>query len=221
MKTKVFISRNLTPDSVLHQLLGVQFVDRYLIEYKSIPFDFNKIKECLWLFFYSKKSIDFFVTQLNDDLEIRSFNVICIGKKTAEHFEIKTGLTVQFIVKDFHDDDVITKLIGQDKICFIQGKFSFERFQSSLPERQIEQCIVYDNTRFLDSIIPACDYYIFTSPRNTLSFFTHQILPPHAIILSIGSSTTNELQKHYKGKIHQSQSASEESLKQLLDSFIL
>ncbi len=223
MKTKVFISRSLASDSIFNSMSDVQFIDRYLIEYTSIPFDLQLVKSCQWLFFYSKKSIDYFISQLDDTIEIQAFKTICIGQKTAEYFETQTGVPVQHIIQYSmgKPSDSIQDIVGKDPICFVQGKHSFERFQSSLPTDQVMQCIVYDNTRFLDAPIPACSYYIFTSPRNTLAFFTHQQLPADAIVLSIGNSTTNELKKHYSGKIHQSQSSSEESLKQLLDSFIL
>ena len=89
----LFISRKLSQDSLFDSLVneGIEIYDESLIDFTAIPFTKPKTD---WIFFYSKKGIDFYFENLDFD---PSQSYAVLGSATASYFKIKTNHSVDFI----------------------------------------------------------------------------------------------------------------------------
>ena len=65
------------------------------------------------------------------------------------------------------------KLIGSGKVLFPGAAESLRHIQSALPAEQIIDLPVYTTTE-KKSAVPLCDVYVFSSPSNVRSLFSHQ-----------------------------------------------
>ena len=84
---KVFISRNLTDDSVFKKLLenaGFQVFGASLIEFSAVPI--HKIPKVDWVFFYSKNGVKYFFQGLRkSNIKIpENLKWATIGSETAK-----------------------------------------------------------------------------------------------------------------------------------------
>ena len=77
MDKSVFISRDLSVNSPFRSQLeakGFKVVDRSLLDFQGIPFEAFPTTD--WIFFYSRKAVDFFLKQLESfptDLKVAAF----------------------------------------------------------------------------------------------------------------------------------------------------
>jgi len=195
MEKSVFISRNLSPDSLFRiQLEAADFMvtGRSLLDFKAIPFtDFPSTD---WIFFYSRKAVEFFLTQIQNlptDLKIAAY-----GSGTAEALKIYK-VTPDFVGtgEGISTFAAFTKIAGhQPTVLFPQALHS-RRTVENLAGDQIKTfpLVVYDNVPRKNIEVSTATFLVFTSPLNVKAYFDHYKLAKNQKIIVIGKTTGAEL----------------------------
>lgn len=190
----VFISRNLSEDSVFYQLVcpKMHVIGRSLLTFK--PLYFHALPVSDWLFFYSKKGIQHCLSQLKNLSKLPSIGVM--GQASADFLRTHYSLKAQFIGKG---DPIATAehfapLVKGKKVLFVQAKNSKQSVQKLLQDSiDSEHLIVYDNQIKTDFELPVLDCLIFTSPLNVKAYFSKYKHHSTQKIISIGNVTTQAL----------------------------
>lgn len=122
----------------------------------------------------------------------------CLGSATEEEL-IERGHRANFVGKGQPKDVAVEfkNTIKNETVLFPIGSMSLRTVQQLFPPDQIKEVKVY-NTSLNTGLIPSSDFYLFTSPSNVESFFSHtkNTIPPHAKTVAIGSSTLKALSKN-------------------------
>lgn len=217
--TKIFISRKLEKNSPFLQKmvnLDVEITDRSLIQFNAIPF--GALAKTDWLFFYSKKGIQYFFENYSTKKKLTKIAVI--GQASASflfnNYNIKPDWIGSGIPKTTAIDfEPIAK--GQ-KVLFIQAKNSKQSIQKLLQNKiQGLSLVVYNNQAKTDFDLPLVDILVFTSPLNIKAYFNKYPYIATQKIICIGTSTASELKQY---AINNYYIAKEPSLSALADACI-
>jgi len=194
--TSVLITRILKPQdeqliqlvSKEYQLEGISFVS-----FEAIPFD--EIPEADWLFFYSKRGVQYFFKQPNDNEFLKKTKIAVMGKGTASELS-KIAMPVDFIGEGQPQEvaAAFLQIAKGQSILFIRALHSNNSVRKLLEnESNCNDLIVYKNTIQPHKLEKAYDVIIFTSPLNVEGFFSLNQLEKHTKVISIGPSTTQKL----------------------------
>jgi len=187
----IFISRDLSPDSVFKQLLaeqGINVIGTSLIEFK--PLSFGRFKEVDWIFFYSKNGVRYFFEGLEQVL-LPTIRFATMGIGTAKALQ-KYGYTAAFIGTGIPSStaSAFLQIAAQQRVLFPRAKTSQRSIQQALGvDLQMEEVIVYTNTPKSTFQLPVCAYVVFTSPLNVQAYFSKKKLEPGQRIVAIGNTT--------------------------------
>lgn len=194
----IFISRKLPKDSPFLEILtskGYTIIDESLLEFAPVPFSCPKDAD--WLFFYSKKGVEYFFETAPAFPERVKF--AALGEGTAQ-------LLAQYIEKvDFvgegHPETVAENFkhkTQNQKICFVQAKNSQQSVQKLLvPHAQTQNLVVYDNiisAQPLSQAAQNAQILVFTSPLNVEAFAQKAELQiSRYFCAAIGNTTAKKL----------------------------
>jgi uroporphyrinogen-III synthase len=194
-RKKIFISRDLEPDSCLHQLSPqFELISKSMLEFTYL--DIDNIYDTDWYFFYSKNGVKSFqsnATKFNFNFS-HKHKIAAIGESTAVLFSKLFKKEVDYIVKE-KDDSEFLNIIGQHTITFVQAKDSLKRFQNLVSEKSKNILITYEAYVNQQNPKIEADYYIFTSPKNVSAFFDFNSLSKGSTVIAIGNTTATALSK--------------------------
>ncbi len=194
-KKKLFISRNLDPDSPFHDLEdSLEIHDMSLLEFELVPID--ALPDCDWLFFYSQQGVrHFFVQQLNMDLS--SYKMAAFAPKTSKILQEYVDI-VHFTGngKSTLTAGALQMVALGERIAFVRAMTSVRSVQKVLPGSvKTLDLVVYDNRSKEDFSLPTCDYLVFTSPMNAKTYLNRYQVQPGQTIFAIGSSTSRAIEE--------------------------
>ena len=194
---KVFISRNLSPESAFAkrmQAAKIEVIAQSLIHFKAHSFDFPKDAD--WIFFYSKTGVQYFFMAYN--VLIIKASIGCIGKGTADYLRKQYGFAASFIGNGDPQATAATfqPLAKGKKVAFIRALDSKKSVQQILANQiEIIDCIAYENSPNPENInLSDASVLVFTSPMNAQTYFARNELTPNQKIVTIGVSTAAALE---------------------------
>lgn len=200
IKTKtliIFISRSVESTSPLRNLehLGHQLIDQSGVIITPVPL--TSFAETAWLFFYSQNGIKCFFDQLDEGQKSRisEKKIGVMGTASAALIKQLMNKDADFIASsdaqgDATNFEIITR--GQS-ILFVAAANSKKRFQKP-GDNLHHELIIYQNEIMHGAQLPQADIYIFTSPLNSESYLSSNILPKGAELVAIGPSTAKMLE---------------------------
>lgn len=209
----IFISRDLKKDSIFKALLTnkTQVIGVSLLEFSPVEFEALPVTD--WLFFYSKKGIDYCLSQLDDWSNLPPIGVI--GQASADFLLEKYALEVQFIGTGHPvtTAEQFLPLVKEKKVTFVQAQHSKQSVQKLIAQTiQINNLIVYDNHIKQHFELPTADILVFTSPLNVRAYFSKYSYQIHQKIISIGNVTTDALEQQGIQQIITAEKPSEQAL---------
>ena len=193
---KIFITRDLAPDSALHKMLsqkGHRIHAQSLIDFELVPF--NYFPPCEWIFFYSPRCVDFFF-EMADPRRYKGSKFAVMGGGTAR------ALLTHDIVPDFigngipaHTAEALAGEAQDTRILFPRAENSRRSIEKLLADDQVEviDIIVYSNTPKVDFTVPKCEVLVFTSPLNAEAYFMLYDLKKGQKVVAIGKTTAEYL----------------------------
>ncbi len=195
----VFISRKLSVDSVFRAVLeaeGFDVADESLVDFQAVPFD--SVPKTDWIFFYSKKSVEFFLkgfSQSTTQNPLFYVQIGTLGEGTAKTLE-QYGFTPHFIGSGNPDttaSQFISLAQGTTVLfpCALNSKHSIEKkIQNKI---KCLNLIVYINLPKPDCRMLSQHFLVFTSPLNVEAYFNKHQIQPHQKIVAIGETTAAAL----------------------------
>ncbi|MCB9032896.1 MAG: hydroxymethylbilane synthase [Chitinophagales bacterium] len=191
----IFISRDLDADSYLKQSLQDSIIGKSLIDFKAVDFSFNNTYD--WLFFCSKRAVDFFFTTV-DKNHMSTTKIAALGKATAFHLQQK-NINVDFI------GDSIGATSAEKFASITKGKVAFpmannssmsvQKALANFNHIQTENIIVYSNQPIQNIAQQHENILVFTSPMNAENYFSQFQLLENQQVIAIGKATSTALQQ--------------------------
>jgi uroporphyrinogen-III synthase len=194
MKTKLFVSANLSDDQSLVRFALEKKVD--LFAQSLIDFiDLNNTTTAVYsvVFFSSPRSFNYFISsnKLPDTVEIG-----VIGEGTKKH--LNDFSQIDFVGKNAGNPAQVAaefkNWLGDRTVLFPQAKKSHETISAVIPENQKIVLPVYE-TVARPVVIPPQDVYVFTSPSNVTSFLQLNTLPIGSKVIAWGETTRKACEK--------------------------
>lgn len=164
-----------------------------LINYTALPFE--EIPAVDWIFFYSKKGVQFFLDGLKMPLS-PTIQLASMGVGTADAL-IENGYQPIFIGTGEPDSTAkrFLKYAAIQKVLFPRAKASRQSIQTLLKQEiEVHDLVVYDNRPKTSFQIPKVSCLVFTSPLNVKTFFSAQLYDGE-LIIAIGPTTATALNK--------------------------
>ncbi len=193
----VFISRPLASRSVFRREMraaGLEVVGKSLIEFS--PVAFRRIPRSNWIFFYSKKAVEFFFRRLEElNRKVPAVRWATLGPGTAKVLK-KQGIKAEFIGSGSSLETAIgfVRLAKGQKVLFPRARQSRQSIQDILEaELTAIDLVVYNNQPRPGVQIPICDYLVFTSPMNAQTYFEDHDLQASQKVFAIGRTTAKAL----------------------------
>ncbi|MGH1336220.1 MAG: uroporphyrinogen-III synthase [Aureispira sp.] len=193
---RIFISRNVGTNSPFNALLK----DRAIIEAQSlISFEEAPIQQlpvCDWLFFYSKKGLDFGWPRLQALNPLPKIAVL--GKASAEHWKQKFGKVADFVGTGAPAPtaEAFLAIAKEQRVCFVQAQHSRQSIALLLGTQvRAATLVVYTNTPKAIIDIPPCDILVFTSPLNAQAYYQKYPIKRQQYIIAIGQTTAKALEQ--------------------------
>lgn len=194
-QSSIFISRDIEQDDYLKKYFKNNIIGKSLIDFNAVDFSFNY--NCDWLFFCSKRAVDFFFDNI-DISKCNSIKIAALGEATAFHLAQK-GIAVNFIGDSIGASSANKfATITKGKVAFPMANNSSLSVQKALANSshiQIENIIVYNNQPIKNIIAQEENILVFTSPMNATSYFNEYALQDHQCVIAIGKATSNVLQQ--------------------------
>lgn len=216
----VFISRKLSADGAFNTILkaeGFDVAGESLVDFQAVPFD--SIPKTDWIFFYSKKGVEFFMeglTKFETQNQLFYVNFGAIGEETAKTLE-KYGFTPHFIGSGNPDTTAsqFINLVQERTVlfpCALNSKHSIEkRIQDRI---KCLNLIVYINLPKTDCRMLSQHFLVFTSPLNVEAYFNKHAIQPHQKVVAIGETTAAALRRMGLNEIAISERPTERCLAQ-------
>lgn len=216
----VFISRKLSADSVFNTILkaeGFDVAGESLVDFRPVPF--SVVPKTDWIFFYSKKGVEFFMESFNkiatqNELFYVKFGTI--GEETAKSLS-KYGFTPHFIGSGNPETTAsqFINLVQEATVlfpCALNSKHSIEKkIQNRI---KCLNLIVYINLPKTDCRMLSQHFLVFTSPLNVEAYFNKHGIQPHQKIVAIGETTAAALRRMGLNEIAISERPTERCLAQ-------
>ncbi len=194
MKLVIFVSRSLDRKSAFRRRFAqeeVTILGESLIDFRPRPF--TVIPATDWIFFYSRRAVDFFFTQASQrGLTVgKETALAAIGPATAAalmHF----GYDAHF-VGDGNPESTARrfgKVAGGARVLFPRARNSNRSVQQMLTTMlEVHELIVYENEPRTDFRLPTePNYVVLTSGLNARAFF-HKYEAKGKVIFAIGRPT--------------------------------
>lgn len=209
----IFISRDLKEDSIFKELVTSkgQIIGCSLLEFS--PVAFKVLPTTDWLFFYSKKGIEYCLSQLEDWSDLPPIGVI--GSASADFLLTNYGLKAQFVGTG-HPEKTAQQFLALAKrkvVTFVQAQNSKQSVQQLIADEiMVRNLIVYQNRIKQHFELPIADILVFTSPLNVRAYFSKYPYQKHQKIISIGKVTTKALEQQGIQQIIMATMPSEQAL---------
>lgn len=169
MSRTLFISRYLNSDSYFHSLAEKYFLEiteLELLDFQAIEFESPNSE---YLFFYSRKAIDFFIKIA----DLKGYKVAVFGASTGEYLFRKTGRKADFTGETSGRETArqFRKLYANESVCFVIGKQSLRSVHGLFPAKSnwTELC-VYSQESKSHVQLKEFDMAVLTSPLNAEAF---------------------------------------------------
>lgn len=197
----VFISRNLTNQSDFKAILerkGWEVTGTSLIDFTPADFDF--VPKTDWIFFYSKKGIQFFLkdlTYLTTQIDLNLVRIGTIGEATANSLR-ENGITPHFIGSGNPDTTAsqFLNLAKGNSVLFPRALNSKQSIEKKLLHQiKCYTLVVYINLPKTDCRMLSQQLLVFTSPLNVEAYFNKYRVKPHQKIVAIGETTAAALKQ--------------------------
>ena len=191
----IFITRHLVecPIFVEHlQRQGYWVLGESLIEFTPSPFVLKSKPD--WLFFYSKKGVDYFFSQIQSNL-LNNIRFAAIGPATANAIKQK-GFSCVFIGDGNPSSTAenFLQVAANATVVFPQAAHSRRSIQELLQnDIQATSLVVYQNNKRKNILIPNTEVVVFTSPLNVEAFAANTALDKKYISVAIGKTTATHL----------------------------
>ena len=195
---QVFISRDLREESLFKTILereGFSVEGLSLIQF--FPLAFEAPQPVDWLFFYSKKGLQFFFEGLSKEEQHYFSNkaIATLGKSTRKA-AIQLGLEVAFSGDGNAQNtsvDFLKFAMGK-RVLFPRAAQSLKSVQAKLEEKvEVLDLIVYENVPKTNFSVKKADYLVFTSPMNARTYFKKRQYLPFQKVVAIGTTTEQAL----------------------------
>lgn len=194
----LFITRDLTPNSVFNQIredYNVAITDQSLIKIVQIPFTYTP--QTAWVFFSSKNAIKYFFAQ-DPKLPLHvKYGVVSKASETELMLHGKTaafvgaGTDLVKIAKDFRE------VLQNESVLFPQAMDSLQTIQKQLAfTNTLYNLYTYKTILKADFELPYTDIVIFTSPSNVVAYFAKYKLDSRQLIVAMGASTKYKLSEY-------------------------
>lgn len=209
----VFISRELKAYSPFREQLesaGYQVKGTSFLRFEAVPFTTYPTTD--WIFFYSRKAVTFFITQI--DKLPAGVRIAAYGSGTAAALKAE-GITVHFTGTGAGATTTpsFLKIAKTQSVLFPQARHS-RRTVEELSGNQIKSSplIVYDNQIKESVPIQQAKTLVFTSPLNATAYFQKYKLQDYQSIVVIGEATAAAVRKLGIQEMVIAEEASEEGL---------
>lgn len=195
MKTKLFVSANLSDDQSLVRFALEKKVDLFpqsLIDFIDLKNTTTAVYSVV--FFSSPRSFNYFISsnKLPDTVDIG-----VIGEGTKKYLNDYFS-QIDFVGKNAGNPAQVASdfkaWLGDRKVLFPQAKKSHETISAVIPENQKIVLPVYE-TVARPVVIPPQDVYVFTSPSNVISFLQLNTLPIGSKVIAWGETTRKACEK--------------------------
>ena len=203
MRPHIFISRPQTPDSPFTQLIGERavVVGRSLVAFEGVmP---PSIPKGDWLFFYSKKGLQYGLPYWLDRPQLPPIGVM--GKGSAQYLKTAFGLDANFIGKGTPAEiaQAFGTLAKGQRVVFVQAAHSRQSVQQQLTDHlEALSVVVYQNRLAPVDDLPFCQLLVFTSPMNVAAYFHNHSPHPEQQFISIGQTTAAALHAQGLTNVH-------------------
>lgn len=194
---KVFISRDLDEHSFLKRALknnGHTIHAQSLIEFSPLPL--GGMPSTDWIFFSSKKGVEYFFEQ-NPPLP-KNTQIAAIGNGTAKLVK-KYGYQLDFVGEGTCTMETARQFgaIAQEKsVLFPQAEQSLQTIQNTVGSHlKVHNLPIYRNQPRKDFSIDYCDILIFTSPVNAETYVQYYPIQANQKVVAIGKTTAKALEK--------------------------
>lgn len=167
-----------------------------MISFQQISFVAPEPEEYDWIFFTSKRSVDFFMSL---ELPEKTKKMAVIGKSTARALE-EWGFEAAFVGERSGDPDhvaefFIKKVKSNEKVLFPQSSISNRSIQRRLAEEQCLNLVVYETFTMPRKIAGLPKVLVFSSPSNVRGFLQMNQISPLQTIIAWGKTTAHFLKQ--------------------------
>ena len=215
MKPRVFISRELALNSIFLQKLraaSYEVLGESLVAFREVPFTLPL--ETDWVFFYSKKAVQFFLNNAQVVGYLKNRQKAVLGPGTAAALS-KRGYNADFVGTG--EPETTAEAFGQlatgKRVLFPRAAHSRRSVQQLLEGQMIAQdLVVYHNEPRTDFTLPVCEYLVFTSPLNVQAYMAKYAIAAGQKIVAIGGTTAAALRESGITEWRVADSPSEEDL---------
>jgi uroporphyrinogen-III synthase len=212
---QVFISRALASNSVFQKTLkakGIGVIGQSLIQFEALSFDFSE-SETEWIFFYSKKGIEFFFDKIKDSKKLPK--IATIGPGSADflyqNYQIKADFAGSSAPSETARD--FLKVARGATVTFVRAKNSVQSIQKLTDGNlHAKDLVVYQNAPKTELEVPRSDILVFTSPLNVQAYFSKYRWQKNQQIISIGQTTAQALSEHNIQGFRVAKTSNEKSL---------
>ena len=175
---------------------GINVFSESLLKFTPIPFVKPNTD---WIFFYSKKGVDFFF-QANAYDATQKYGVM--GASTGIHFTSKTQKTPDYIGNNNGSEIAIElgQILADRSITFIKAKNSISGVEKHLVSTDNRYGLAIYNNEVLseDTIesfgIPKCEIVVLTSPKNAEAWFKFR-QHTNESVFAIGETTARTIKQ--------------------------
>jgi uroporphyrinogen-III synthase len=195
MKTKLFVSANLSDDQLLVRFALEKKVD--LFAQSLIDFIDLKAKTTATyavVFFSSPRAFNYFISSNN---VLSDASIALIGEGTKKYLNDYFS-QIGFVGKNAGNPSKVAAdfkaWLGDRTVLFPQAKKSHETISSVIPQNQKIVLPVYE-TVARPVTVPPQDVYVFTSPSNVTSFLQLNEVPISSKIIAWGATTRKACEK--------------------------
>jgi uroporphyrinogen-III synthase len=190
----LFISRNRNEINVLIDFCAnhnIDLITHSFLTFEKVSFSIKESYEAI--FFGSPRAVKFFFSQQR---VAENCTIIgCIGEMTAESLRV-IGIEPTFIGQQAGNPGKVGRqfkeIVGSKRVLFPQAENSNRSVSSLFPADQLEEITCY-KTSTNSTLIPNCDYYIFTSPSNVEGFLKANNILSKAAVIAWGKTTEKYL----------------------------
>ena len=164
-----------------------------LIAYTALPFE--EIPAVDWIFFYSKKGVEYFLQGLSIPIS-PAIQLAAMGTGTANKL-IEKGYEPRFIGTGLPNEtaQLFLEYADSQKVLFPRAVRSMRSIQTILKQKiAVYDLEVYANRPKKSFHITPVSCLVFTSPLNVEAYFNHYIYEQQ-LVIAIGPTTLKVLNK--------------------------
>jgi len=214
----IFISRNRNEINALIEFCtthNIDLITHSFLTFEEVSFSIKESYEAI--FFGSPRAVKFFFSQ--HQLAKNCTIIGCIGEMTAESLKA-IGIEPTFVGQKAGNPSEVGQQFkntaGSKRVLFPQAENSNRSVSSLFPTDQQEEVTCY-KTSTNSTLIPNCDYYVFTSPSNVEGFLKTNTISSKATVIAWGKTTEQYLIEKGIVVSHTLKEAREEEVLEILE----